>query len=131
MSHGTPGWPKRRLSALSTAATLLAAALAAGCHAPPSAPDPIARGKAHYKLYECARCHGENREGSDMAPALKDLTPFWSVDTLSDYIWNPSKYRAGDDHVRDLVERYADIPMPGYEIPEEDRRELAAWLLRP
>jgi cytochrome c2 len=53
----------------------------------------------------------------------------WTVDTLSDYLLEPTRFRRDDPRVRDLQRYYPEVTMPEFDYPEGERRALAAWLL--
>ena len=63
--------------------------------------------------------------GDDSASGDED----WTVDTLSDYLLDPVRFRKDNPRVRELQTYYPEVTMPEFDYPETDRRALAAWVL--
>ena len=90
----------------------------------------IVIGKAVFEDWECAMCHGENREGDEGGPPLTGLDTNWTVDTLAQYVSDPQAFIEKDARLREVSESYPDTEMPAYDVfPAEERRALAAYLL--
>ncbi len=128
-----------RKTAWTAAALLVVATIGMGCGGPP-APEPAAvaeppsaemleRGAAFYEEWGCGLCHGEQREGGELAPPLPALGQRWTEDAMTEYLLDPAAARDGNARLGELDQRYPDAEMPGFDFPEEDRRALAAWLL--
>jgi mono/diheme cytochrome c family protein len=99
-----------------------------------NADDPvmIAVGKAVFEDWDCAGCHGVNREGTESGPPLSGLDAVWTVDTLAEYVSDPEEATAKSERLRKLSLEYGDSEMPAYDVfPAEERRALAAYLLSP
>jgi mono/diheme cytochrome c family protein len=121
---------------------LLAAAalgwLVAGCSAggPDDAAEPVvaeADAQAARALFEeesCTMCHGPEAEGTDLAPALRDLRGYWDEDRLVRYLEDPAAFAREDPTFDARRETVYEMEMPAYaHVPESDRRNLARWLL--
>ncbi|HOI28664.1 MAG TPA: cytochrome c [Melioribacteraceae bacterium] len=77
----------------------------------------------------CVACHGQNMEGTKMAPALAGLKEFWSRDGLINYLRNPSSY-SGDKRFQDYKLQYRNIVMPSYgNLDVKDLGKMADYLL--
>ena len=78
----------------------------------------------------CVECHGENLEGTDTGPALTDVRQYWTEDLLVKYIYNPEFFMVSHPEVKRRNAGF-DIDMPPYiDMPEEERRLLARWVLQ-
>jgi mono/diheme cytochrome c family protein len=83
-----------------------------------------------YKEVNCTMCHGADRSGSTMAPALTGLNAYWDVGKLSQYLRDPEGYSAKDPRLSEQDQQYA-MQMPPFEGSDEELAALAAWLLKP
>lgn len=95
-----------------------------------SAPAGEVDGFMVYKEVNCTMCHGADRAGTTMAPALTGLEAYWDVEKLSQYLRDPETYAANDARLKDQDEQY-DMQMPDFEGSDEELAALAAWLLKP
>lgn len=78
----------------------------------------------------CAECHGENLDGSETGPSLQNVAQYWTEDALVKYIYNPEFYMVSHQEVRQRNSGY-EADMPAFiDMPEEDRRLLARWVLQ-
>jgi len=119
------------------AARVVAIAIAlgtSGCGGPkaPAGPtdEEIATAERVFANESCGVCHGDRREGTDMAPALSGLAPWWTEDRLVQYLADPERF--AESEPRFVTERpQTEIEMPAFDhVPESQRRALARWLLR-
>lgn len=77
----------------------------------------------------CLNCHGENLQGTQMAPALSNLKEFWDRDKLINYLRNPSSFGT-DKRFVDYKEKYQNIIMPSYNnIDVKNLGKIADYLL--
>lgn len=77
----------------------------------------------------CVTCHGQNLEGTNMAPALISLNEFWTRDKLINYLRNPSSY-SGDKRFQEYKLKYKNIVMPSYgNVDVKDLGRMAEYLL--
>jgi len=77
----------------------------------------------------CTACHGQNLEGTKMAPALVNIKEYWSRDGLINYLRNPSAY---DNNKRfdEYRAKYKNIIMPSYgNLDVKDLGKIAEYLL--
>lgn len=72
-----------------------------------------ADGETLTKQLGCISCHGENLQGSQIAPALSDISKNWTRDGLINYLRNPTSYSGGSrfDQYR---EKYKNVIMPSF-----------------
>lgn len=76
----------------------------------------------------CVTCHGQNLEGTKMAPALVDIKEHWSRDALINYLRNPGAY-SGDERFEAYREKYKGIVMPSYgNLDVKDLGKIAEYL---
>lgn len=61
----------------------------------------------------CFTCHGQELDGTKMAPALVNIKEHWTRDALINYLRNPRAY-SGDERFEEYRERYKGIVMPSY-----------------
>lgn len=115
------------------AAPALAIVLAAGAAACGTSTDagrePILDAPAAYHKRTCYRCHGRDREGTEIGPPLHGLAEHWDVDRLAAYIADPESFRKDDPRLEQLVDDYRGKVMKGYKLAESERKALATWLL--
>jgi cytochrome c553 len=110
------------------AALVLGAAvvlLAPGCGAspPPGSPEAL------YVRLGCARCHGNELEGTRTAPPLENLSAHWTEDELVAYLKNPAAFRGSKQHVQALAERYAVDMTATVGATDDELRRVAGWVL--
>jgi mono/diheme cytochrome c family protein len=115
------------LLALASACSGEPDAAEAGAAADGSADAPPPRGATLYAEWNCATCHGDSRQGTDFAPPLVHLT-HWSERELVDFIEDPERFRGTKPELQAHGDKYP-APMPGFPSHEEDRRQLAHWLV--
>lgn len=107
--------------------TTLLVLLLAAC-APSSEEGPL-DGAALYKRQNCAACHGMNRQGSGLAPAIDAVGQHWTVDGLAEYLADPQGYAANDERLKAQGERYR-MPMTPYKhLSVEERKAIAAYVI--
>ncbi|MGK9368265.1 c-type cytochrome [Melioribacter sp. Ez-97] len=77
----------------------------------------------------CVSCHGQNLEGTKIAPALTNIKEHWTRDGLINYLRNPSSY-SGDDRFKEYKLKYKNIVMPAYNnMDVKDLGKIADFLL--
>lgn len=77
----------------------------------------------------CLNCHGTNLQGTQMAPALADLSEYWSRDKLVNYLRNPSSYM-DSDRFKEYREKYPGTIMPPFNnVDVKDLGKIADYLL--
>jgi cytochrome c553 len=77
----------------------------------------------------CVTCHGQNLEGTNMAPAIAGMSEFWSRDKLINYLRNPSSY-SGDKRFQEYKLKYKNIVMPSYgNLDVKDLGKMVDYLL--
>lgn len=107
-----------------------AAAPEPASEAAPAATVDAEAARAIYAEQDCAMCHGEDRAGTDMAPPLRDLGTYWNEDMLVRYLDDPLVFQEEEPSFRENRKQY-DLEMPAYgNVPVEQRRTLARWLLQ-
>ena len=108
-----------------TCASLLLAAsiLLAACGA-----DENVRGRALYRQQGCHACHGDEGQGLQTAPPLRDLDRHWDRERLARYLLNPRAFLERNERLKEMHARYG-LEMPGLPLGEEDRAALADLLL--
>lgn len=89
---------------------------------PPEATNPVETNTEPLKIFlaNCANCHGANATGGPLGPPLLDLARRrkLTIDYLTTWIAGHAREPAADS-------------MPRYrQLAEEERRELAEWLLK-
>lgn len=78
----------------------------------------------------CGMCHGNDLNGTQMAPALNNLAQYWSRDNLINYLRNPSSY-SSDERFKEYKERYKNVIMPPYNnIDVKELGKIADYLLQ-
>jgi len=88
-------------------------------------------GEGVYKAANCAMCHGEELEGSRLAPALKGIAQYWDAESLAEYLVDPVAYAEDDVRLKTNKLQYK-LPMPAWKqtgIGEADMMLLIEWLL--
>ncbi len=77
----------------------------------------------------CISCHGDNLQGSKLAPALVNLKQFWSRDALINYLRNPQSY-SRDVRFDDYCAKYRNVIMPSYgNIDVKELGKISDYLL--
>lgn len=81
------------------------------------------------KDFGCVNCHGTDLAGTQMGPSLKELSEFWSKESLIAYLRNPMAYM-DKDRFKDYRKKYPGQIMPGYgEKNIKDLGKIAEYLL--
>ncbi|MEG8946681.1 c-type cytochrome [Rosettibacter firmus] len=76
----------------------------------------------------CTSCHGQNLEGSNIAPALVNLKEYWGRDNLINYLRNPSSF--SNERMKEYRMKYKNIIMPSYNnLDVKDLGKIADYLL--
>lgn len=77
----------------------------------------------------CTSCHGDNLEGSKLAPALVNIKKYWSRDALINYLRNPQSY-SRDVRFDDYRAKYKNVIMPSYgNIDVKELGKISEYLL--
>lgn len=77
----------------------------------------------------CTSCHGENLEGTKLAPQLVQISKYWSRDALLNYLRNPSSYN-GDARFDAYRQQYKNIVMPSFgNIDVKELGKIADYLM--
>jgi hypothetical protein len=77
----------------------------------------------------CTSCHGDNLQGSKLAPQLVNLKQFWTRDALINYLRNPQSY-SRDVRFDDYRSKYKNVIMPSYgNIDVKELGKIAEYLL--
>lgn len=63
--------------------------------------------------FGCTNCHGSDLAGTQMAPALKNLSQHWGKESLISYLRNPNKFMDQDRFV-EYKKKYPNQIMPSY-----------------
>jgi len=63
--------------------------------------------------FGCTNCHGSDLAGTQMAPALQNLTEHWGKESLITYLRNPNKFM-DDDRFEEYRNKYPGQIMPSY-----------------
>lgn len=72
-----------------------------------------ADGPTLIKQIGCISCHGDNLQGTGLAPALADIKNNWTRDALINYLRNPSAY-SGGSRFDEYRAKYKNVTMPSY-----------------
>lgn len=81
------------------------------------------------KQIGCISCHGDNLQGSKLAPALVNLKKFWSRDALINYLRNPQSY-SRDVRFDEYRAKYRNVIMPAYSnIDVKELGKISEYLL--
>ncbi len=72
-----------------------------------------ADGKTLTQQGGCISCHGEDLQGTQIAPALANLKEHWTRDALINYLRNPSSY-SGDKRFEQYRAQYKNVVMPSF-----------------
>ncbi len=77
----------------------------------------------------CTSCHGDNLQGSKLAPQLVNLKQFWTRDALINYLRNPQSY-SRDVRFDEYRSKYKNVIMPSYgNIDVKELGKIAEYLL--
>ncbi len=94
--------------------------------------EQLARSDAGRRLYEregCIACHGRDLRGTATAPSLRRVGRHWSEDDLVRFLADPAPWLARERRLRRLHEEHT-ATMPGVPyLSEEQRRDLAVFLM--
>ena len=63
--------------------------------------------------FGCTNCHGSDLAGTNLAPALNNLTQFWGKENLLSYLRNPNDYM-NETRFKEYKEKYPTQLMPSY-----------------
>lgn len=63
--------------------------------------------------FGCTNCHGGELQGTQMAPALTNLSQYWSKERLLAYLRNPNDFM-NDPRFKEYKEKYPNQIMPPY-----------------
>ncbi len=81
------------------------------------------------KNFGCINCHGTDLAGTAMGPSLKNLSEFWSKESLITYLRNPMTYM-DKERFKEYRKKYPGQIMPGYgEKNIKDLGKIAEFLL--
>ena len=72
-----------------------------------------ADGQTLTKQLGCISCHGDNLQGTQMAPAIENISKNWTRDGLINYLRKPSSY-SGGARFDEYREKYKSTMMPSY-----------------
>ncbi|MCX7797187.1 MAG: cytochrome c [Melioribacter sp.] len=76
----------------------------------------------------CTACHGQNLEGSNIAPALVNIKKYWDRDNLINYLRNPSSF--SNDRLKQYRLKYKNIIMPSFNnLDIKDLGKIADYLM--
>ena len=70
-------------------------------------------GKTLTQQVGCISCHGEDLNGTQIAPALVNIKEHWTRDALINYLRNPSSY-SGDKRFDEYRAKYKNVMMPSF-----------------
>jgi hypothetical protein len=63
--------------------------------------------------FGCTNCHGGELQGTQMAPALTNLSQYWGKESLLNYLRNPNDFM-NDPRFKEYKEKYPNQIMPPY-----------------
>lgn len=63
--------------------------------------------------FGCTNCHGSDLAGTNLAPALKNLSQYWGKEKLLSYLRNPNNFM-NEDRLKAYKEKYSGQIMPSY-----------------
>ena len=63
--------------------------------------------------FGCTNCHGGDLAGTNLAPALKNLSQYWGKEKLLSYLRNPNNFM-NEDRLKAYKEKYSGQIMPSY-----------------
>jgi mono/diheme cytochrome c family protein len=77
----------------------------------------------------CTNCHGDDLNGTQMAPPLKNIKDFWSKDKLTNYLRNPESFM-DSDRFKAYRDKYPGTIMPSFgNINVQELGKIAEFLL--
>jgi cytochrome c553 len=78
----------------------------------------------------CRNCHGQDLQGTRMAPSLAGLKQYWSKDQLTNYLRNPSSYR-DSERFKEYEQQYPNMVMPSFNnINVQELGKISEYLLQ-
>ncbi len=78
----------------------------------------------------CVNCHGTDLSGTQMGPALKNISQNWSRDKLINYFRNPSSFMSSG-RFQEYQQRYPNTMMPSFgNIEVKELGKIADYLLK-
>ena len=81
------------------------------------------------KRLGCVSCHGNDLQGTPLAPALDNLAQFWSRDQLVNYLRNPSSFM-DSDRFKAYKQKYPGTIMPPFNnVDVKELGKIADYLL--
>jgi mono/diheme cytochrome c family protein len=108
--------------------TIVTLAVACNPNAEPQ-PKDVQEGAALFISKNCVTCHGPEGAGGVAGPALMDLSEYYTVESLAEYLSDPDAAMQRDERLRERAEGFGAL-MPKYSyLPIEDRRKLAMYVL--
>jgi hypothetical protein len=82
------------------------------------------------KNFGCVNCHGTDLNGTAIAPSLKNVSEYWSKESLIAYLRNPTDYME-EERFKEYRSKYPGQIMPGYgEKNIRDLGRIADFLLQ-
>jgi len=63
--------------------------------------------------FGCTNCHGSDLAGTNIAPALRNLSQYWGKEKLLSYLRNPNSFM-NEDRLKAYKEKYSGQIMPSY-----------------
>ena len=63
--------------------------------------------------FGCTNCHGSDLAGTNLAPALRNLSQHWGKESLISYLRNPNKFMDQDRFI-EYKKKYPNQIMPSY-----------------
>ena len=63
--------------------------------------------------FGCTNCHGGDLAGTNLAPALKNLSQYWGKESLLNYLRNPNDFM-NDERFKAYRKKYPSQIMPPY-----------------
>jgi mono/diheme cytochrome c family protein len=81
------------------------------------------------KNFGCVNCHGADLGGTNLGPTLKNLSKYWSKESLITYLRNPMDYM-DEERFKEYRKKYPGQIMPGFgEKNIKDLGKIAEYLL--
>jgi len=94
----------------------------------PPAPNPDIDAAAIYQAAMCGNCHGEELDGTQRGPSLKNLDEYWDAVNLAQFLKSPAYYSEGNRRLIEMAHQY-NIAMPPLHRNDEEIYALAYWLI--
>jgi|YNPMSStandDraft_2_1061718.scaffolds.fasta_scaffold00237_17 cytochrome c551/c552 len=77
----------------------------------------------------CLACHGQNLEGTSMAPSLQNLKEYWkNEEDLIAYLENPDKFMKEERFI-DYKKKYKTIMPPYNNLSKDKLKQIVNYLL--